>query len=159
MELPGFAPLDPAAEDAEVPYLAAEDVAPEVPPLLDLGLVGDVLPAAPPFGAADVLPADLASTFSAFRSMVTGRFEPAEDALVLPEEDLAAPFSPAAPSPLDPLPPEEDVPSEDFLSVAISIPPEPNRFQDLHYTHLFAKRYHCAKVFCALQKNDSPGSG
>ncbi|WP_298985369.1 hypothetical protein [uncultured Roseibium sp.] len=151
--------MDPAPDDAEDAYLAAEGAAPDgpLPPVLE-PVVG-VLLAAPVFGGVAVLPADLASTFSAFRSMVTGRFELAEDALALPDEDLAAPLSPEAPSPLDPLPPEEDVPSEDFLSVAISFPPEPNRFQDLHYTHLFAKRYRCAKVFCALQKNDSPGSG
>ncbi len=167
----------PAADAADV-ELEAEDVALVVPPgrvelwlddpvggvperlldavlaLLEAGLLSAPAPPglAPP---AEVLEGEpeipgLSPTFSAVRSMVTGRLdEPLEVVELLPDlsEDPA------------PLPPEEDVPPEDFLSVAISSPPEPYRSQDLHYTHLFAKRYRCGKVFCALQKNDSPGSG
>ncbi|TYC53454.1 hypothetical protein FMN50_15235 [Rhodobacterales bacterium] len=64
---------------------------------------------------ADVPPL-LASTFSAFRSIVTGRLDApaAEDAL------LASGLSDG---PL-PLPPEEDAPPEDLLSVAIYSPPD-----------------------------------
>ena len=92
----------------------------------------------------------LAPTFSAVRSIVTGR-------LPLPEEDVV--LLPGLSLPLALPLPDEDVPPGDFLSVVISSPPEPCRSQDLHYTHLFAKRYRRSKDFCALQKNDSPGSG
>ncbi len=98
-----------------------------------------------------VVPPGLLAAFSAVRSIVTGR---------LPEPDVEeAALLPGLSEAPDPLPPDEDVPPEDFLSVAISSPPEPCRSQDLHYTHLFAKRYRRGKDFCALQKNDSPGSG
>ncbi|MES0883593.1 hypothetical protein [Roseibium sp. SCP14] len=58
-----------------------------------------------------------ASTFSAFRSIVTGRLDvPVEEGVLL--------LSGLSDEP-DPLPPEEDAPPEDFLSVAICSPPEP----------------------------------
>lgn len=117
----------------------------------------DPLPGAdPPEGAEpeEALPdvpaaPGLAPTFSAVRSIVTGRFGgvPEDEAEPLPGLSEA------------PLPPEEEVPFGDFLSVVISSPPAPCRSQDLHYTHLFAKRYRRGKDFCALQKHDSPGSG
>jgi hypothetical protein len=133
---------------------------------VDVELLGAVvLPIPPVLVAPAVVPPDpvvelepedgfvsvgLAPTFSAVRSIVTGR-------LLLPEEDAV--LLPGLSLPPVPLPPDEDVPPGDFLSVVISSPPEPCRSQDLHYTHLFAKRYRRSKDFCALQKNDSPGSG
>lgn len=149
--LPGrAAPVEDGEDDVDVPPTLAE--------LADVG----VLPAPPGLGVLledgllddevedDAVSDGLAPTFSAVRSMVTGRFAlPEEDAVLLPGLSL----------PPVPLPPDEDVPPGDFLSVVISSPPEPCRSQDLHYTHLFAKRYRRSKDFCALQKNDSPGSG
>jgi len=143
---PGRLVLEPAAAD---PLLA--------PGVLELPVeAGPEVPALPGFVepvelSLEAAP-DLAPTFSAVRSMVTGRF----DGLLEDADEL--PGLSDDPDPL-PLPLEEDVPPEDFLSVAISSPPEPCRSQDIHYTHLFAKRYRCGKEFCALQKNDSPGSG
>ncbi|MHA7776226.1 hypothetical protein [Roseibium sp. M-1] len=112
---------------------------PELPEAVEPEVVLPAVPAA----------SDLASTFSAVRSMVTGRFGG------VPEDEL----DPLPGLSEAPLPPEEDVPPGDFLSVVISSPPDPCRSQDLHYTHLFAKRYRRSKDFCAAQKNDSPGSG
>lgn len=59
-------------------------------------------------------------TFSALRSIVTGRFAPdpvAVDGLSVLPGLSAEP---------DPLPPDEDAPPEDLLSVAICSPPEPS---------------------------------
>lgn len=89
-------------------------------------------------------------TFSAFRSIVTGRLEPALEAL-----DGFAPLAGLSEEPL-PLPPEEDVPPEDFLSVAICSPPEPSGHS------LYTPRSEAVlvrHVFVALQNNDSTGSG
>jgi len=146
----------PVETEPELPPRVVPELADEAPPeLLPALLPVAELPCPPEEEPGlevpdDVLPGvDDEPTFSAVRSMVTGRLpDPAEDAL-LPG------LSPAP----EPLPPDEDVPPEDFLSVAISSPPEPDRSQDIHYTHLFAKRYRRGKEFCALQKNDSPGSG
>lgn len=96
--------------------------------------------------------------FSAFRSMVTGRFELAEEGVEL---DGAVPEGPEVPEASDepaPLPPEEDEPPGDFLSVAIVTPPEPARFQDLHYTRLVGQRYRPGKSICAATRR-LPGSG
>ncbi|QDG75573.1 hypothetical protein [Labrenzia sp. PHM005] len=93
-------------------------------------------------GSAD-LPAVavLSLTFSGFKSIVTGRLEPEED-----DPDDGLPGFEDAPESL----PSDDVgPPGDFLSVAIFIPPEPGRPQDLHYTRLFVKRYRCGNVSCA----------
>ncbi len=105
-----------------------------LPAGLEPGSVDPGLPEAPVEEAlaeeepAGVAAPGFASTFSAVRSMVTGRFDDVED-----EGGVAPCLSDA------PLPPE------DLLSVAICSPPEPCRFrafrsQDLHYTHLVAKR-------------------
>lgn len=138
-------PADVELPDAVVlpipPVLAAPAV---VPPDPVVALVVELVP------EAGFVSVGLAPTFSAVRSIVTGR-------LLLPEEDAV--LLPGLSLPPVPLPPDEDVPPGDFLSVVISSPPEPCRSQDLHYTHLFAKRYRRSKDFCALQKNDSPGSG
>lgn len=151
------APVPERPEEADP--LLVEDEAPLLPedaelaePLVEAGLelAGDELPEADPD-----------PTFSAVRSIVTGRL-PAPDEAPAPEDepdDEAVLLLPGLSEAPEPLPPDEDVPPEDFLSVAISSPPEPDRSQDIHYTHLFAKRYRCGKDFCALQKNDSPGSG
>lgn len=138
-------PADVELPDAVVlpipPVLVAPAVVPPDP------VVALVVELEPEVGFVSV---GLAPTFSAVRSIVTGR-------LLLPEEDAV--LLPGLSLPPVPLPPDEDVPPGDFLSVVISSPPEPCRSQDLHYTHLFAKRYRRSKDFCALQKNDSPGSG
>ncbi|MCK7612478.1 hypothetical protein [Roseibium sediminicola] len=132
--------------------LEPEEGDPELPPRVDpeLPVVGEPVlplveepPAEPGLEVLEdaLVPLELEPIFSAVRSMVTGRLPaPAEEAL-LPG------LSPAP----EPLPPDEDVPPEDFLSVAISSPPEPDRSQDIHYTHLFAKRYRRGKDFCAAQ--------
>ena|GEM_PF-2438171 len=129
--LPALVEEDPPVEDPLPEVEPPEGLEPE-----------DALP------GVSVVPG-LAPTFSAVRSIVTGRLggAPEDDAGPLPGLSEA------------PLPPEEEVPPGDFLSVVISSPPAPYRSQDLHYTHLFAKRYRCSKDFCALQKHDSPGSG
>ena len=147
----------PALDEAEplpveLPALPVADLlSAPAPPVLALPAdePPEDVPVAEALGVEPLAPC-LASTFSAVRSMVTGRFD------ALPDDAEELPGLSVDP---DPLPLEEDVPPEDFLSVAISSPPEPCRSQDLHYTHLFAKRYRCGKDFCALQKNDSPGSG
>ena len=138
-------PADVELPDAVVPPIPPVLVAPAVvPPDPVVALVVELVP------EAGFVSVRLAPTFSAVRSIVTGR-------LLLPEEDAV--LLPGLSLPPVPLPPDEDVPPGDFLSVVISSPPEPCRSQDLHYTHLFAKRYRRSKDFCALQKNDSPGSG
>ncbi len=138
-------PADVELPDAVVPPIPPVLVAPAVvPPDPVVALVVELVP------EAGFVSVGLAPTFSAVRSIVTGR-------LLLPEEDAV--LLPGLSLPPVPLPPDEDVPPGDFLSVVISSPPEPCRSQDLHYTHLFAKRYRRSKDFCALQKNDSPGSG
>lgn len=138
-------PADVELPDAVVPPMPPALVAPAVvPPDPVVALVVELVP------EAGFVSVGLAPTFSAVRSIVTGR-------LLLPEEDAV--LLPGLSLPPVPLPPDEDVPPGDFLSVVISSPPEPCRSQDLHYTHLFAKRYRRSKDFCALQKNDSPGSG
>jgi len=118
-----------------------------VPPEADVDPVDVEPPVAPGLAdPVDVAPGlgvspGLVSFFSAVRSMVTGRLPPPAEEALLPGLSLAP----------EPLPPDEDVPPEDFLSVAISSPPEPDRSQDIHYTHLFAKRYRRGKDFCAAQ--------
>lgn len=143
-----------------VPLVDVEEV-PDVGVLVDAvddepdgdALAEDPVPEAPAVDAADVVPG-LEATFSAVRSMVTGRLE--DPVAVLPVPDaLSEGEDPALPADL----PVDAVPSDDFLSVVISSPPEPERFQDVHYTRLFQKRYRMRKDFCAAQKNDSPGSG
>ncbi|MEO1114174.1 MAG: hypothetical protein AAFY05_17635 [Pseudomonadota bacterium] len=59
-------------------------------------------------------------TFSALRSIVTGRFAPAPEAV----DGLSV--LPGLSAEPDPLPPDEDAPPEDLLSVAICSPPEPS---------------------------------
>ncbi|MEE4012787.1 hypothetical protein V1T76_12030 [Roseibium sp. FZY0029] len=135
--LPALPGLDAPADEL---LADAPDVGPVVDPEVD--------PEADP--GVDFVSDGLAPTFSAVRSIVTGRLPP-------PEEDVV--LLPGLSLPLALPLPDEDVPPGDFLSVVISSPPEPFRSQDLHYTHLFAKRYRRSKDFCALQKNDSPGSG
>lgn len=126
--LPAADPELPAADDPLLPVVVELPAVPGLEALVDEGLAAPWLPG-------------LLSFFSAVRSMVTGRLPaPADEALL-----------PGLSDPPEPLPPDEDVPPDDFLSVAISSPPEPDRSQDLHYTHLFAKRYRCGKDFCALQ--------
>lgn len=88
----------------------------------------------------------LSADFSAFRSIVTGRFEPVE--LADGDPDLS--------EALEPRPPVGDDPPEDLLSVAICFPPEPERFQDFHYTHLSQERYRCIKDIFALQYTTPP---
>jgi hypothetical protein len=94
---------------------------------------------------------DLPLTFSGFKSIVTGRFEPVDEVV-----DDVLPGLPDAPVLL---PSDDDVPPGDFLSVAMCTPLEPDRSQDHYYTRLVVKRYRCGKESCALQYNDSPGSG
>ena len=97
----------PASSDlAPAPYLVDPAEGPVEVEVPDLGTLVDG-------PVEDELP-DLASTFSAVRSIVTGRLEP-----VVEEEDALPGLS------VGPFPPPEDVPPEDFLSVAIYSPPEP----------------------------------
>ncbi|TYC69973.1 hypothetical protein FMN63_08625 [Stappia sp. BW2] len=147
-ELPELPEL-PALPDDEV--LPVEDGLPDaevLPVTPGLEAPADVLLDADPDDTPEAgfvsgfVSACLAPTFSAVRSIVTGRLPlPEEDGVLLP--GLSLPLA----LPL----PDEDVPPGDFLSVVISSPPEPCRSQDLHYTHLFAKRYRYSKDFCALQ--------
>ena len=142
--VPGFEASDAEPDDVDAP---GRDV-PELPVdelLVELvdGLAEDVVEELVEAGDGED-PACFASTFSAVRSIVTGRL----DAPVVADGLSGLPE--------DPLPPEEDVPPEDFLSVAICSPPEPCKLQvfqcqDLHYTHLFAKRYRCGEDFSAPQ--------
>lgn len=95
----GFVSAGFLSDDAELP---------------DFGTLDEELPVA--VLADGVLPG-LSATFSAFRSIVTGRLDPAAvDGLSL---------LPGLSEEPEPVPPEEDVPPEDFLSVAICSPPEP----------------------------------
>lgn len=131
---------EPGEDDPELPPRVVPELPVEDDPVLPLVVEPPVEPGLDVLEDALVL-LDVEPTFSAVRSMVTGRLPaPAEEAL-LPG------LSPVP----EPLPPDEDVPPEDFLSVAISSPPEPDRSQDIHYTHLFAKRYRRGKDFCAAQ--------
>jgi hypothetical protein len=98
---------------APAPYLVEAGEGPVEVGVPDLGTLEE---GAPP---EDELPA-LAPTFSAVRSIVTGRLE-----LLVDEEVDALPGLSAGPLPPPPEEPEEDVPPEDFLSVAIYSPPEP----------------------------------
>ncbi|PVB61524.1 hypothetical protein DCO57_11850 [Labrenzia sp. 011] len=100
---PGFAD---AAEDPE----GGTDVVPEeVAELPGRGDFPDPAWEDPPGEAAP----GFGLTFSAARSIVTGRLDAPGDADVV------------SGLPGDPLPPEEDVPPEDFLSVVICTSPEP----------------------------------
>lgn len=137
VEAPGLEEAGPEPEGfASAGFLSAAGVAPA------LGTLVDALeaPGLPGFS----------STFSAFRSIVTGRLEPVPEPLagVVPLPGLSE-------APL-PFPPEEDVPPEDFLSVAIYSPPEPSGH--LLYTPL-GEAVPVRHVFVALQNNDSTGSG
>lgn len=137
-----------AAEDGPVADADAADGA--AVPVPDLPAVEAVAPAAPGFApvvlefsglvSADFLSADAAApvlgipevddpvpvlpgfsfTFSALRSIVTGRFAPAPEPV-----DGLSPVPGLSAEP-DPLPPDEDAPPEDLLSVAIRSPPEPS---------------------------------
>lgn len=160
---PGFEPVEPAPDGVDDPaaeVLPAELVVVELPvvELPGVELPGAELPPleppvveplvgegrdelVEPVEAAepvDVAPG-FAALFSAVRSMVTGRLDVPED-----EDGLSG-------LPEVSLPPEEDVPSEDFLSVAICTPPGPCRSQGFHYTHLFAERHHRSSDSSALQ--------
>jgi len=128
-EAPEAAP-EVEEEDAgfAVPALAEEEDDEEAP-LAGLSEGADDAPVVPGFeplaadvGAVEVLLSSELSgfvpTFSAFRSMVTGRLEDP------PEEDVLS-LSGFSEDP-EPFPPdEEDAPPEDFLSVAICSPPDP----------------------------------
>jgi len=95
----GFVSAGFLSDDAELP---------------DFGTLDEELPVA---ALADGVLPGLSATFSAFRSIVTGRLDPAAvDGLSL---------LPGLSEEPEPVPPEEDVPPEDFLSVAICSPPEP----------------------------------
>ena len=97
--------------------LEPEDVPAPVGLLAPPGLNPDVLVSAdallPDFGTLDEagLSPGFAPTFSAFRSMVTGRLD-------VPDEEDVLLLSGLSDEP-DPLPPDEEVPPEDLLSVAI----------------------------------------
>ncbi|WP_029062490.1 hypothetical protein [Labrenzia sp. DG1229] len=137
VDAPGLEEAGPEPEGfASAGFLSAAGVVPA------LGTLVDALeaPGLPGFS----------STFSAFRSIVTGRLEPVPEPLagVVPLPGLSE-------APL-PFPPEEDVPPEDFLSVAIYSPPEPSGH--LLYTPL-GEAVPARHVFVALQNNDSTGSG
>ncbi|WP_434055036.1 MAG: hypothetical protein RDA78_09275 [Roseibium sp.] len=126
-----------AAEEAAVPvpdFPAVEAVAPAAPGFAPVvfelsGFVSaGFVPAdaaAPVLGTPEVddpvpvLP-DFSFTFSALRSIVTGRFAPAPEPV-----DGLSPVPGLSAEP-DPLPPDEDAPPEDLLSVAIRSPPEPS---------------------------------
>ncbi|MEM8701686.1 MAG: hypothetical protein AAGF82_07660 [Pseudomonadota bacterium] len=111
---PGFAP---AARGLSCFFSAGFLSAEAVLPVLGIPVEGEddaeedgaPVPALPGFS----------STFSALRSIVTGRFvaapEPVDGFSVLPGLSAEP----------DPLPPGEDAPPEDLLSVAICSPPEP----------------------------------
>ncbi|MBO9421420.1 hypothetical protein J7481_18075 [Labrenzia sp. R4_2] len=75
---------------------------------------------------------DLSLTFSGFRSIVTGRFDP-------DDPELEAELPDFADEP-DPLPSDDGVPPGVLLSLAIYLSPAPSQSQDLNYTRLFAKR-------------------
>ncbi|WP_415715188.1 hypothetical protein [Roseibium sp.] len=124
--VPAFDPKEDDVEDPVAPVLGT--------PEADLPSV-DALP---------VLPA----TFSAVRSMVTGRLEPVceEVGEVLPD---------LSPGPF-PSPPEEDVPPEDFLSVAIYSPPEPagSKMFTIHASQ--GSKSSAASSICALQNSRLP---
>lgn len=108
----GPAGLDalPVELPGELPAELPEELPAEALPV-------EELPVEEPAADAAPLPG-LASTFSAFRSMVTGRLDAAVPEAVL----LLSGFSE---DPL-PFPPEEDVPPDDLLSVAIYSPPDPS---------------------------------
>lgn len=128
--------VDPDVVDPELP---AEEKVEDLPLSFSLVLSAALLADAP-------LEEEVFSVFfSAFRSIVTGRFEPVEEEAEDGDADPVLSDDPV------PAPPEDDVPPGVFLSVAIVVPPEPGRFQDCHYTRLLAKRYRCGRDFCALQ--------
>lgn len=104
-DVPGPVPVD----EPLVPVPPGFAVVDEVLPVEELLPVAPDAPGLPP-------------TFSAVRSMVTGRFPLAEDEELDDEDD--APGLSVGPDPL-PAPPDEDAPPEGFLSVVISTPPEP----------------------------------
>jgi hypothetical protein len=114
VELGEVVDLLPELSDfAPAPYLVEADEGPVEVAAPDLGTLEEGAP------AEDEPPA-LAPTFSAVRSIVTGRLE-----LLVDEEVDALPGLSVGPLPPPPEEPEEDVPPEDFLSVAIYSPPEP----------------------------------
>lgn len=117
---------DPNALFADAPAEAAEPAGLDVEPEdADVGLVS-YLRADDADAVADALsaPPVFSATFSAVRSIVTGRFDP--DA----GEALAAGLSedPA------PLLPDGFAPSGDFLSDAIFSPPDPDRSYNLNHS-------------------------
>ncbi len=158
---PPVAP-DPAADDE--PEEPAEGLLPdealaEVAEPLRLAFVepgARVEELLPVFGtpaleaAAEVPPPGFSPTLSALRSIVTDGLPAPEDGeLPVPEAD-ADPL-PAGPDARGlPLPDGVELP-EDLSSVAIFSPPEPYRFQGLHYTRLFTERYRRGKEIFALQ--------
>ncbi|KZM50457.1 hypothetical protein OA90_08195 [Labrenzia sp. OB1] len=108
-------PVEPGFVVAEDDPEGGTDVPPEDVPADEGVLPGRVelvepVDDVPPGEAVD---AGFALTFSAARSIVTGRLEEVEDV------DAGSGL------PDDPLPPEEDVPPEDLLSVVICTSPEP----------------------------------
>ncbi|MBN9673994.1 hypothetical protein [Roseibium aggregatum] len=111
-EAEDFAAPAPVEAEAAVPAALPDD-APDVSGFVPLA--EDVDPVE--LLSSVALPG-LASTFSAFRSMVTGRLE--EPAV---EDDLPVSGLSESPGPLPPA--EDDAPPEDFLSVAICSPPGP----------------------------------
>lgn len=104
---PGFAPVGRVLSCLLSAGFGSDDA---VAPVLGMPDDGAPAPALPAFSF----------TFSALRSIVTGRFAPAPDAV-----DGLSPLPGLSAEP-DPLPPDEDAPPEDFLSVAICSPPEPS---------------------------------
>lgn len=124
--LEGLVEDDDAAED-ELPDGRAEDDAE-----LEDGDVFDSAGLDDPDAPDAVEDGDLSLTFSGFRSIVTGRFDPDD-----PELEVVLPGFADEP---DPLPSDDDVPPGVFLSLAIYLSPAPSQSQDLNYTRLFAKR-------------------
>ncbi|WP_421980009.1 hypothetical protein [Roseibium sp.] len=104
---PGFAPVGRVLSGLLSAGFGSDDA---VAPVLGIPEDGEPAPALPAFSF----------TFSALRSIVTGRFALAPDAV-----DGLSPLPGLSAEP-DPLPPDEDAPPEDFLSVAICSPPEPS---------------------------------
>ncbi|POF30460.1 hypothetical protein CLV41_10674 [Roseibium marinum] len=107
-------PVEPGLAVAEDDPDGGTDVVPvDEEELPGRGELVELADDAPLEDAADVGDPGLELTFSASRSIVTGRLDAPEDAEVV------------SGLPDDPLPPEEDVPPEDFLSVVICTSPEP----------------------------------